>query len=320
MKYTTVIFESQDYSSKAIADYKSLGDVYFLEKLKGKKRDEILKKANIIVLRLAYKIDSSWMDKMPNLKIIATPTTGLNHVDVNEAKKRGIEIICLKGRSGFLKYVPSTAEATMGLILASVRNLPWAFDHVKQGGWNRNLFRGRQLLGKTIGLLGFGRLGKLVARYCKAFGMNIIAYDPYVKPTVFKQYGVKRVGMDELFKKSDILSVHAYLTDETKNMVRERHFKMMKPTAYLINTARGEIINEKDLLKALKQKWIAGAALDVLWDEAADGSHLKNNPLVAYARKNNNLIIVPHIGGAAYEAMHVTEEFIAGLVKKHFKR
>jgi D-3-phosphoglycerate dehydrogenase len=102
-------------------------------------------------------------------------------------------------------------------------------------------------------------------------------------------------------------------------MVKEKHFRMMKPTAHLINTARGEIIDEKALLKALHRKWIAGAALDVIWDEAGDGSHLKGNPLMTYARTSQNLIIVPHIGGAAYEAMHVTEKFIANLVKKYCK-
>lgn len=320
MKYTTVIFESSDYSKKALADYASLGDVYLLSQLKGKRRDEALKKANIIVLRLAYKIDALWMDKMPNLKVIATPTTGLNHVDVVEAKKRGIKIICLKGRSGFLKYVPATAEETMGLIFASIRKLPWAFEHVKKGGWDRNLFRGNQLLGKTLGLLGFGRLGKLVAKYSKVFGMSVIAYDPHVSKNVFTRYGVQRVSMDTLFKTADILSVHAYLTDETGNMVQEKHLQMMKPTAHFINTARGEIVNEAALLKALQKKWIAGAALDVMCDEAGDGSHLKGHPLIAYANTHQNLIVVPHIGGAAYEAMHVTEEFIANLVVKELKK
>lgn len=312
MKLTTLITEPKDYSEKALSVYKSLGDVVFGETPN--------KEADIIVLRLAYKIDASWLDKMPNLKVIATPTTGLNHVDVAEAKKRGVKIISLRGRTSFLKYIPSTAEKTMALLMASVRKLPWAFDHVRGGGWDRNLFKGNQLLGKTLGILGFGRLGKIVAKYAKVFGMKVIACDPHLAPKVFTRYGVKRVDMENLFKKSDIISVHASLTDETTNLIREKHFRLMKPNVHLINTARGEIIDEKALLKALKNKWLAGAALDVLWDERGDGAHLKNNPLIEYAKANNNLLIVPHLGGATYEAMAVTEDFIAELVKKHLTR
>lgn len=315
----TLITEPQDYSIRAISAYKSLGKVYFLPALAKEQARSIKQSANILVIGLKYKIDRSWFRAMPNLKVIAVNTTGLNHIDLIEAKNSGVRIISLKGQSGFLKYVPSTAEKTFGLIFALARNLPWAFDHVKNGGWQRDLFRGHQLFGKTIGLLGFGRLGKLVAKYAHAFGMNVLAYDPYVAQNVFKRHKVERVAMDTLFKKSDILSVHAYLTDETKNLIQEKHFRLMKPSAYFVNTARGEIVNEGALLKALQKKWIAGAALDVLHNESIDGSHLKGNQLVDYARASQNLIIVPHIGGATFEAMEVTQDFIAELVLKFFK-
>lgn len=316
----TLITEPKDYSKKAIRAYQSLGRVYFLPELTGDKKRAVMRRAHILVAALKYRINGAWFDAMPKLKIIAINTTGLNHIDVQEARKRGIKIISLKGQSGFLKYVPSTAEETMGLVFASLRNLPWAFEHVKGGGWKRDLFKGRQLFGKTIGLLGFGRLGKIVAGYAKAFGMNAIAYDPYVPRAAFARHGARRVSLRALFRDSDILSVHVYLTDETKNMVQEKHLRLMKPHAHLINTARGEIIDEKALLTALKRKWIAGAALDVLANESADGAHLVGNPLVQYARDHRNLIIVPHIGGATYEAMQVTQEFIAELVAAHVDR
>lgn len=316
----TLITEPKDYSKKAIRAYQSLGRVYFLPELTGNKKRAVMQKAHILVAALKYRINGAWFDAMPKLKIIAINTTGLNHIDVQEARKRGIKIISLKGQSGFLKYVPSTAEEAMGLMFASLRNLPWAFEHVKGGGWKRDLFKGRQLFGKTIGLLGFGRLGKIVAGYAKAFGMNAIAYDPYVAPREFVKHGARRVNMRALFRDSDILSIHAYLTDETKNMVEEKHFRLMKPHAYLVNTARGEIIDEKALLTALKHRWIAGAALDVLANESADGTHLVGNPLVQYARDHRNLIIVPHIGGATYEAMQATQEFIAEHVKEYIDK
>jgi D-3-phosphoglycerate dehydrogenase len=211
--------------------------------------------------------------------------------------------------------VPSTAEETFALILALVRNIPWSFDYVKNGGWNRLEWRGHQLMNKTIGLLGFGRLGRIVARYAKAFNMKILACDPNVSGAFMKSRGATKVDMEELFKKSDIVSLHVLLTDETQNLVKEKHLKSMKPMAYLINTARAELIEKGVLEKALKNKWLAGAGVDVMWDEEGDGSHLKNNPLLEYAKKNKNLIILPHIGGATFEAMETTQDYIAELVK-----
>jgi len=315
-----LITEPRNYSKKAVRLYHSLGKVYFLPELILRKARVVKNAAHLLVTTLQYQIDKNWFDAMPNLKVIAVNTTGLNHIDLHEAKKRSIKIISLKGRSDFLKYVPSTAEETMGLIFSLMRNLPWAFDHVKGGLWQRDLFKGHQLLDKTIGLLGFGRLGKLMVKYARAFGMKVIAYDPYVPRNIFKRFRVQPVELDKLFRKSDILSVHAYLTDETRNMIKERHFRLMKTSAYFVNTARGEIVDEKALLKALKQKWIAGAALDVLQNESSEGNHLENNPLIRYARSHKNLIIVPHIGGATYEAMAITQDFIADLAAKFFNK
>ena len=257
---------------------------------------------------------------MPNLKVIASPATGLNHLDMKEIKKRGVKLISLRGRTSFLKNIPSTAEKTMGLLLALARNIPWSFDDVKNGNWDRNRWRGRQLLGKTIGLLGFGRLGKIVAKYSKAFGMKVIASDPYVSEKAMAKFGARKVSMGQVFKNSDFVSLHVLLTDETHNLVSEKHLKMMKPHAYLINTARGELIQKGSLESALKNNWIAGAAIDVMWDEQGDGGHLKDNPLVELAKESNNLIIVPHIGGATYEAMEATQDFISELVKKYFRK
>ncbi len=312
----TLITQPEDYSPRAIAIYRTLGRVYFGPELTGKNKKALKQSVHILVVGLKYQINSAWIDAMPNLKIVATPTTGLNHIDVDYLKKKGIKLISLRGRTDFLKNIPSTAEATMGLLISLVRNIPWAFDDIKAGNWNRSAWRGHQLVHKTIGILGFGRLGKIVARYARAFGMNIIVSDPYVSKKTTAKLGVRKVAMDRLFKESDIVSVHVLLTDDTHNLIQEKHLKMMQSAAYLINTARAELIEKGALEKALKNKWLAGAAIDVLWDEQGDGSHLKNDPLVAYARHNQNLIIVPHIGGATYEAMQVTEDFIAALVKK----
>lgn len=311
-KFMTTLILENNYSPSAIALYKKLGPVYFEKKY--------LKKADILVVRLAVNVDKKMMDSAPNLKAIATSTTGLNHIDMDYAARKGVKVISLRGHTSFLKNIPSTAEETMALILALSRRLPWAFDYVKNGGWDSAAWSGHQLFGKTIGLLGFGRLGMLVAEYAKAFGMRVVARDPYVSKKKMNSRGVKKVDMSKLFKTPDILSLHVLLTEKTRDLVEMKHLRMMKKNAYLINTARAELIEKGSLYKALKNKWIAGAAVDVLWDERPDGSHLKKDALWKYAKENQNLIILPHIGGAAIEAMHTTQNFVADLVLKYFKK
>jgi len=320
----TLIAEPKDYSERAKEIYRSLGETYELTEADASEKKGTKFLADILVVRLKYTIDKFWLDKMPNLKIIATPTTGLNHVDVKEAEKRGIKIVSLRGHTEFLDKITSTAEQTMGLIVSLVRKLPWAFDYVKSGGWvNRDQFRGHELARKTLGILGLGRLGKMVARYALAMDMSVIASDPNVSETDMKNFGVRKVAMEELFKQSDVLSVHVLLTDETRNLVKREHFKLMKPTAYFINTARAEIIEHGALEETLENRLIAGAAVDVMWGEEGGlkfEQELKSNRLWQYAKTHDNLIIVPHIGGATYEAMAITEDFIADLVKKYFRK
>ena len=312
----TLITEPKDYSKKALDIYKKLGQVCFWEGASEAQK----KSADILVTGLKYQIDKKFLDQTPNLKIIASPATGMNHIDTALIKSKNIKLISLRGKKGFLRNVPSTAEETMALLLSLARNIPWAFDDVKNGGWDRLEWRGHQLLGKTIGLIGFGRLGRIVARYAKAFNMKVVACDPNVSEKFMKSRGVAKVSMEELFKKSDIVSLHVLLTDITQNLIIEKHLKSMRSSAYLINTARAELIEKNDLYNALKQKWIAGAAIDVMWDERSDGSHLKKDPLWNYAKNNNNLIILPHIGGATYEAMEVTQDYIAELVYNFLKK
>jgi len=323
MKEFIWVAEPKDYSPKALRIYRELGQVHEATESENSKKDHPdFPKATILVVRLKYTIDKFWFDKMPNLKVIATPTTGLNHIDMAEAEKRGIKIISLRGHTEFLDKITSTAEETIGLMIALVRKLPWAFDYVKVGGWvNRDKFRGHELAHKTLGILGLGRLGRMVARYALAMDMNVIASDPNVAETDMEKLGLRKVSMEELFRESDVLSVHVLLTDGTRNLVKAEHFNLMKPDAYFVNTARAEIIEQGVLETALENKFIAGAAVDVMWGEEGGlkfEGQLKNNRLWNYAKTHDNLIIVPHIGGATYEAMAITEDFIADLVSKHF--
>ncbi len=318
-KIMTLIAEP-DYSPEAVEIYRKLGPVNFWFGSSKKNREKLLSISEILVVRLMLAVDKKLMDKMPDLKVIATSTTGLNHIDMSYAEKRGIKVISLRGETAFLKKIPSTAEETWGLIIALLRNIPWAFDDVRQGRWRTNRWAGHELAGKAIGILGFGRLGRIVARYAKAFGMKVLVSDPYVPANIIKKSGAEKTSMDALFKRSDIVSAHVLLTKKTANLIRKKHFQMMKPGAYFINTARAELVEKGAMLSALKQKRIAGAAVDVLYDEKDDARHMKKNAEAEYAKKNNNLIILPHIGGTTYEAMATTQEFIAGLVAGYFKK
>ncbi len=314
-RLATLILEPDGYAPEALAEYRALGRVSLWHELKSAEKKRVLAGADILVVRLAHRITEAWLSRMPNLKIIATPTTGLNHLDLDAAKKRGIKIISLRG-AAFLRRIPSTAEETVGLMLALMRHIPWAFEDVKKGRWNRDGWRGRQLKDKTLGILGCGRLGSMVARYARAFEMSVIGYDPYVDAAVMKQKGIKKVPLDMLFRKSDVMSIHASFGKQTENLVDEKCLRMMKRSSILINTARAEIIKKGALEKALEQKWIAGAALDVLRDEEGSGAHLKKDPLWQYAKTHQNLLIVPHLGGATKDAMQETEVFIAQRVMK----
>lgn len=313
-----VITEPKYYSPNAIKNLRRLGRVALLKDPRS--FHTLIHNADILVVKLNFIIDKKVMQKAPRLKAIATSTTGLNHIDVRYAKERDVQIISLRGQKEFLQNVHSTAEQTLALLLALTRKIPWAFDSIKQREWERERYYGNEIFGKTLGILGFGRLGKMVASYAMALGLHVLAHDPYVDRKYMRAQKVTPVSLHNLFTLSDFVSIHALLTPETERMVTSKELKLMKPTAALINTARGEIVDEIALLSALEKKQIAGAALDVMAGENPSGSHLTNNKLITYAKSNQNLLVVPHLGGATFEAMGMTEEFIAQKIKEFVKK
>ncbi len=281
---------------------------------------EIASQYNIFVVGLGLNFTKEIIDKATNLKVIATATTGLDHIDVDYAKSKGIEILSLRGENKFLDTITGTAELAFGLLIALARQIPAGFDSVKNYEWGREKFRGRSLYRKTLGLVGLGRLGKMMVRYGSVFGMNIIFFDPHKSQKDAAKLKCKKVSFGDLLTKSDVISVHVHLNPETENMFNKAVFARMKSVAYLINTSRGKIVNEKNLLEALKKRRIAGCATDVLADELNFDKKFKNHPLVEYARKNSNLIIVPHIGGMTYESREATDIFIAQKLERCLKK
>ena len=248
---------------------------------------------------LEVLVDRAALDRAKNLKVIATPSTGTDHLDMEYASERGITVLSLKEDYEFLKNITATAEMAWTLLLSVIRKVPWGFDSVKSGEWGRDRFRGHQLSGKTMGILGYGRLGKIVAQYAAAFRMRIIACDlkRIDNPDVIQ------VDMDTLLGKSDVLSIHIHLTEDNRGIMDRMAFSKMKPGVVLINTSRGAVIDEPALVEALESGIVGAAGLDVItgeWEE-----NLADHPLIRYASVNDNLLISPHLGGVTYESQEM---------------
>ena len=295
----TLILEPEAYSKEAVEALKQVGEVLIPEKGDYARH---LPEADIIMVGVQVKVDREFIDKAKNLKIIGSPTTGMDHLDAQYLARRGITIITLKD-SPVVSDVKATIEHTIGLMLSLSRRLPWYFDMVRSYEWDRYRYETHDLKGMTLGIIGFGRIGRSVSRIAASLEMKVLAYDPYVAPGDFDN--ASRSSLQDLLSQSDIVTVHAALNEETVNLLDRKRLFMMKKGAYLINTARANIVDEVALLEALKKGHLAGAALDVLSDETGRNPTIKNS-LVEYARAHTNLIITPHIGGATTEAMHKT--------------
>jgi D-3-phosphoglycerate dehydrogenase len=302
-----LVAESNGFAPQAAAMLEALGPVRFSQSGRGALIDQI---ANVDVLwiRLGNYIDGEILRAAPNLRVIVSPTTGLNHIDLAEAEARGIRILSLKGEIDFLKEVRATAELTIGLMLALLRHIPEATQHVQAGGWDRDLFRGSELYGKTVGVIGYGRLGRIVASLLVAFGCRVPAADPSARKRDLAP-GVTLLSLDELLSKADLVTIHVNLVEKNRGFFGAEAIGQMKAGGWLINTSRGELIDEQALLTALETGRLSGAALDVLQDEHTLLD--RPNPLISYAAEHPNLIITPHIGGCTVESMEKTEVFMA---------
>jgi D-3-phosphoglycerate dehydrogenase / 2-oxoglutarate reductase len=252
---------------------------------------------------LQVRVDRDVLDRATRLSVIATPSTGLDHLDLVRAAERGIAILSLKDDLETLGKITATAEMAWTLLLSVARHLPWAFDAARKGDWARDRFRGLQLSGKTLGILGYGRLGRMVAEYGKAFRMRVLACD---RKDVVLAEGVERADFDRLLRESDVLSLHIHLSEENWQLLDARAFDKMKRGAILINTSRGGIVDEEAMLKALLDRRLGGAGLDVIDGEWRDD--LSDHPLVRYASGHQNLVISPHVGGVTVESQRMAFE------------
>lgn len=307
------------YNSETRTLLNSIGDVDYVDVQTQKELIKLLGQSpyEALFVKLGIAVDPSVLKATPGLKYIVTPTTGLNHIDLEETSKRDIQIISLKGETAFLRQIKSTAEHTWGLLMALIRKIPFAVKDVAAYHWRREPFLASELNGKTLGIIGYGRLGQIVAGYGLAFGMRVLVNDTDPNRYESMPEDIEPVNLDFLLNNSHIISLH--ISYEPKNYHFLDHAKLaqMHRGAILINTSRGELVDESALVEALQKKHIGGAALDVL--EGDSGWELNipsSNALVEYAKENNNLLITPHIGGYALESIEGTRKFITEKFQK----
>lgn len=253
--------------------------------------EELVKKIrdyDALVIRSGTKVTAEVINAAEKLKVIGRAGVGVDNVDVEAATKKGIIVLNAPGGNTI-----SAAEHTIAMMLAVSRNIPQANAALHKGEWNRKKYTGVEFFNKTLGIVGLGRVGAEVATRMKAFGMQILAYDPFVTEAKANQLGIKIAPLEEVLRNSDFITVHTPLTNETRNLIDEDEFKIMRPGVRIVNCARGGIINEAALAKAVAEGKIAGAAIDVFTKEPPTG-----NPILEQER----IITTPHLGASTAEA------------------
>jgi D-3-phosphoglycerate dehydrogenase len=261
--------------------------------------------ADALVVRSAVQVDDALMEHAPKLRVVGRAGVGVDNIDANAATRRGIVVMNTPGANAV-----AVAELTIGLMLALARKLPAANSTMHAGKWEKKSLQGAELRGKTLGILGLGRIGLEVARRAKGFGLEIVGCDPFVSAAVARENGIKLVTLDELIAGSDYVTLHVGLTTQTAGVINAKSLAAMKKGVRIINCARGELVDDAALVEALKSGQVAGAALDVFVEEPA-----KNSP---YAELDN-VILTPHIAGSTAEAQEAVGVQIAMQVREYLK-
>ena len=323
-------FESGEVDKEKVLKVLKRHGVEFFDEPISKKNFSLAKEADVISTFIYSKIDKSLLDKLPNLKFISTQSTGFDHIDLKECKKRKIIV------SNVPTYGENTvAEHTFGLILDLSRNIHKAFMRTSRDDLTISGLEGFDLKGKTLGVIGTGNIGKHVIRIANGFEMNVLAYDHKRKHSLKKRLNFKYVNLKALLKKSDIITLHVPLNSKTKYLINKKNLKLVKPNCILINTSRGEIVNTKDLLNSLDSGKILGAGLDVIEGEKTikEEKELLHKTGKEHTKKlkkiidsymilhNEKVIFTPHIAFYSKEAleriMNTTVQNILSFVKNH---
>jgi D-3-phosphoglycerate dehydrogenase len=264
-----------------------------------------LAEADALVVRSAVQVDDALMEKAPKLRVIGRAGVGVDNIDAEAATRRGIVVMNTPGANAV-----AVAELTIALMLALARKLPAANATMHAGKWEKKSLQGAELRGKTLGILGLGRIGLEVAKRARGFGLEIVGSDPFVSAAVARENGIVLLPMDELFAKADYLTLHVGLTPQTQGFINAKTLATMKKGVRIINCARGELVDDAALVAALKSGQVAGAALDVFVQEP-----LKDSPYFEL----DNVILTPHIAGSTAEAQEAVGIQIAMQVREYLK-
>jgi len=268
----------------------------------------IIKGFDGLIVRSKPLVTRKVIESAYRLKVIARAGVGLDNIDVEAAEERGIALINAPESS-----TQSVAELAIGLMLAVARKIAFSDRRMREGYWAKKEAMGVELSGKTLGVIGAGRIGSAVARIAKyGFNMHILYYDVVYRDDLNKELGAECVSIEELLKRSDIVSIHVPLLPKTRHMINEEKLRLMKKTAILINTSRGAVVDTAALVKALSEGWIAGAGLDVFEEEPLP----KDHPLT----KLDNVVLTPHIGASAKEAQEKAGVEVARKIVEFFKK
>src|SRR2546427_3742724 len=258
----------------------------------GKPREELeraLAGAHALIVRSETGVTPDLLPRGPNLRVIARAGTGVDNIAVHAATRRGVAVMNAPGAN-----TVSAAEHAMGLLLAQARHIPGAAEAMRRGEWDRKRFEGTELRGKTIGIVGVGRIGGPVAQVARAFGMQVVGHDPYLAPGRAAELQVKLLPLDQLLRQADVVTLHVAYTEETHHLINTERLRLMKPTAVLINTARGELVDEQAVAEAIRAERIARAAIDVFAVEPLPG----DSP----PRQLDRVILTPHLAASTAEA------------------
>ena len=311
MKKNIIVITPIKHLKNVYEEISKYGNVIYEPEIDYEKLKYLLINKNIHIIftnpnKQKFILDKKLLENT-NIKIINTASTGTNHIDKIYCKNNNITIWSLTKDHDLINDLPSTSELAFGLMLSLLRKIPQGFDSVKNGNWNYEPYIGKQLKGLTLGVLGFGRLGKIMADFCIGFGINVIVHDPYVKTFMINDTKMVKgnmnkyynyVTIEELCKHSDVISIHVHVTDETRKMINKDFLNNMKYKSYLINTSRGELVDEDEIINFLENDKLAGYGTDVIDNEF---STMTNN-IIELAKLNKyNIVITPHVGGMTYE-------------------
>lgn len=271
---------------------------------------------DVVFGRIGLGLGSSFFRANAAAKIVATPTTGLDHIDLKAADEAGVRVLSLRGQVEFLRRITSTAEHAWGLLLACNRRIPKLVERTRSGSWARDDLEMHQLAGQTLGIIGLGRLGSMVSEYAKAFRMHVIAYDPYVVSDQITAY-VDRMSLEKLLSTSDHIVLTATYSPGDPMILGREQVLSMKLGSTFVNVSRGELVDEAALVEALDLGIVRAVGVDVLSGDSrwTFGENV-SSPLIERSRQTDRVLVTPHVGGYAREAVYETRRFMVQLVKQ----